>query len=83
MKVRVEPKIEGGSRSSKVHGGEDMPSTLNLREFYDKWFDEAYVVTQIPSPMANETTIASVMSCGPITDHATPTYPFGSRPSIE
>ena len=65
MKVRVEPKIEGGSRS--VEAGE-MPSNLKLRDFYNKWFDEAYVVTQIPRPMANETTIASVMSCGPITD---------------
>jgi len=45
-----------------------MPSNLKLRDFYNKWFDEAYVVTQIPRPMANETTIASVMSCGPITD---------------
>jgi len=62
MKVRMEPKDEGGQRMA------DMPSVDSLSKFYSKWMKGGYTVTQVPGRMNNESSIVPCMACGPIRD---------------
>jgi len=62
MKVRMEAKDEGGDRK------EDMPSVDSMKNFYSKWLQHGYTVTQVPGGMNNESSIPACMSCGPIRD---------------
>ena len=62
MKVRMEAKDEGGSKLN------DAPVVDTLKNFYTKWIDGAYTVTQLPGFMNNESSIVPCMACGPIRD---------------
>jgi hypothetical protein len=64
MKVRMETKDEGDFDEAA-----QVPSEGSLKRFLAEFKDAGYVVTQLPDPMSNETTLPSCISCGPVTDH--------------
>jgi hypothetical protein len=52
-----------------------MPSFIifhsegTLKTFLAEYRDIGYVVSQLPDPMSNDTTLPSCISCGPVADH--------------
>ena len=58
----MEAKDEGGMR------GTGMPSMDTMSNFYSKWINSGYTVTQVPGGMNNESSIIPCMACGPVRD---------------
>jgi hypothetical protein len=66
LDVRLEGKDEGGAVPAGFEDlAEELPNKCKLREFYEKWKDVGYVISQTPVPMQAETTVVPQLSCGP------------------